>query len=118
MKELITPNWRASNKTISTLKAAGWSDEQRKRKLLLFIERYGGKEISGASSKYNAWVKEETPRDAPQKPDDTKEIIDTKATDLKNKSKDGKQRAREAKQQAGVLTQEQAINEYQRLRSK
>jgi len=62
VKELITPNWRASTKTINTLKAGGWSDEQRKRKLLLFIKRFEGKQIEGASSLYNEWVREETPR--------------------------------------------------------
>ena len=105
MKELITPNWRASKKTINTLIAAGWSDEQRKRMLIAFINEHGGKKIENASSLYNTMVRFETPRNAPQKPDDTKQLINDRATDLKNKSKDGKQRSREAKQQAKVMSQ-------------
>lgn len=112
MRELITLNWRAHNKTISSLKAAGWSDEQRKRKLLLFIERFINQEIENASSRYSTWVREETPRDAKPPSNAAKELISNRAKDLKNKSSDGAQRAQEAKQQDGAMTQDEAITWY------
>jgi len=95
MKQLITPNWRAHKRTISSLIEGGWSDEQRKRKLLLFIERFGGTEIEGASSLYNRWVREETPRAVKKK--ETGKALKAVLAKQTHQSKDGKQRARQAK---------------------
>jgi len=110
MKQLITPNWRASTKTINGLINGGWSSEQRKRKLLLFIERYGGQKIEGASSKYNSWVREETPRNVKKK--ETGKALKEVLAKQTNKSKDGPQRAKEAKEQTKVMTQEQVEEFY------
>jgi len=112
MKELIHANWRPSTKTINTLKAGKWSDEQRKRNLIIFIERNFNQEIEDASTKYIKMVRFETPRDAKAKPDNAKELIKARADDLENKSEDGAERAQEAQQQEGILTKEQAIFEY------
>jgi len=103
MKQLITPNWRAHNRTINGLIAGGWSDEQRKRKLLLFIERFGDTEIENASSLYNEWVREETPRAKKEK--ERGNALKTILAKQTNKSQDGTRRAQEAKQQSKVMTQ-------------
>jgi len=114
MKELIHASWRPSTKTINALKAGGWSDEQRKRILIAFIqdERYWNKEIEGASTLYNTWVRFETPRDAKAKPDNAKELIKARAKDLENKSEDGAERAQEAQHQEGIMTKQDAIAWY------
>lgn len=110
MKELITPNWRASTKTINTLIDGGWSDEQRRRMLIKFIDEHGGKQIEGASSLYNDWVRFETPRAKKEKETGKalKEILKQKS----HGSKDGTKKAQEAKQQDNILTQDEAIKQY------
>ncbi len=116
MNELITQNWRACDKTINSLKAGKWSDEQRKRILIEFIKRFGGKEIDNPSAKYSKMVRHETPRDAKPKDTGTKELLEGKRVDLNNKSEQGEQRAKEVKESSEALTQEQAIAEYNRRR--
>lgn len=110
MKQLITPNWRAHKRTIKGLVDGGWSDEQRKRKLIMFINEHGGKEIERASSLYNSWVREETPRAKKEK--ETGNALREVLAKQTNKSEDGEQRAQEAKQQDGAMNKQEAINWY------
>ena len=112
MNELITKDWRACDKTINSLKAGKWSDEQRKRILMVFIERNYGKEIDNPSAKYSKMVRFETPRDAKPKDTGTEKLLSDKRADLSNKSEQGEQRAKEVKESSERLTQDQAIAFY------
>ena len=112
MNELITKDWRACDKTINSLKAGKWSDEQRKRILIEFIKRFGGKEIDNPSAKYSKMVRHETPRDAKPKDTGTEKLLSDKRADLSNKSDKGEQRAKEVKESSERLTQDQAIVFY------
>jgi len=98
MKQLITPNWQASPKTISALIAGGWSEEQRNRILLKFVfdKRHANKYIEGASSKYNSWVRFETPRNKKEK--ETGKALKEVLAKQTNKSKDGAKKAQQAKE--------------------
>lgn len=110
MKQLITPNWRAHKRTINGLIKDGWSDEQRKRMLIKFINEYGGKEVEDASSLYNKWVRFETPRAKKEK--ETGKALKTIMEEKSHGSKDGIKKAQQAKHQEGTLTKEQAIAWY------
>lgn len=110
MRELITWNWRASEKTRNTLIKQGWSDEQRKQVLLTFIERYLNQEIEQASTKYFNMVKSSgIPHNAP-KPDRAQEIAQDKkrAEDITNKPENASERLDELRKQIEPLTDDQA----------
>jgi len=108
MKQLITPNWRAHKRTINGLINGGWSDEQRKRKLLLFIDQFGGQKIEGASSLYNSWVREETPRAKKEK--ETGKALKTLMKEKSHGSQDGQQRAQQAKASPVDEAMQKAMN--------
>ena len=112
MNELITKDWRACDKTINSLKAGKWSDEQRKRILIAFIKQFIGKEVENPSAKYSKMVRHETPRDAKPKDTGTEKLLSDKRADLNNKSDKGEQRAKEVKESSERLTQDQAIAFY------
>lgn len=110
MKQLITPNWRAHKRTINGLINGGWSDEQRKRMLIAFINEHGGKTIEGASSLYNEWVRFETPRDKKEK--ETGKALKKVLAKQQNKSLNGEKRAQEAKTPTDIMSQAEAIQQY------
>lgn len=107
-KEMISPNWRASERTIKSLVNAGYTDEQRKRILIKFIKQHGGTEVESASTLYNKWVRFENAHGI--KPNLTVgEALDKKrADDITNRSKDAEERAVEAKKVSGDTTQDYA----------
>lgn len=83
------------------------------RKLLkLFRTNFEGREYKDIDAKFKEVVLKEQAQAVPEKPNNSKDIIKERATDLENKSEDGAERAQEAKQQEGILTKEQAIFEY------
>ena len=113
MKQLITPNWQPSPKTINALIAGGWSEEQRNRNLIKFVfdKRYANKEIKGASSIYSSWVRFETPRAKKEK--ETGKALKTVMEEKSHSSKDGAKKAQQAKQQEGTFTKAEAIAWYE-----
>lgn len=84
------------------------------RKLLkLFRINFKGREYKDIDAKFKEVVLKEQAQAMPDKPDNSKDIIKTRAVDLKNKSNDGAIRAQEAKQQEGIMTKQEAINWYE-----
>ena len=118
MKQLITDKWRPKSWTKTALKKDGYTNEQRIRLGEAFIKNKKGQELTNPGQAYIEFFrKSETPRDAKAKPDNSKELIKTRAQDLKNKAEDGAERAQEAKQQEGIMTQKQAIKAFNDLRN-
>ncbi len=109
----ITLTWRPKDVTTEPLLKDGFSQDQLDDIGKVFVHRYNGQTLANAGSMYSKMVRDSgSGHDVKQRPNDTKEIIDTKTTDLKNKSKDGAERAQEAKQQAGVMTQSEVESYY------
>lgn len=98
--------------TIECLKKNNFTREHIWKVVKQFRVSFRGKEYKDIEQKFKDVMSKEFATDAPAKPDNSKEIISTRNTDLENKSKDGADRAQEAKGQEGILTKEQAIFEY------
>jgi len=108
MKELIHSNWRPSTKTINTLKAEGWSDEQRKSILITFINRYLNEEIEQASTKYRNMLRSSgIPHNAPKR--EIGNAIKEREEKRSHKSPKSLERAKEVKEIDGKMSQEAAI---------
>ena len=115
MKELIHSNWRPSTKTINTLKAEGWSGDQRKSILITFINRYLNEEIEQASTKYRNMLKSSgIPHNAPKK--QIGNAIKEREEKRAHKSPQSAEKAKEVKQVSGKMSQEDAIAWYESRR--
>ena len=109
-KEMISPNWRASERTITGLLNAGYDDEQRKRILIKFIKQHGGTEVESPSTLYNKWVRVENAHGI--KPDMTasRKSDKNRADDIANRSKDAHDKAVESHNVDDETTQDYAKN--------
>ena len=108
----ITLQWRPKDITTKPLLKAGYSQDQLDEVGKIFVHRYNGQNID-AGNKYSKMVRDSgSGHNVKAKPDNSKEIISTRNTDLENKSKDGVERAQEAKGQDGIMTQAEAIAFY------
>ena len=118
-KEMISQNWRASARTITSLINAGYTDEQRKRILIKFIKQHGATEVESASTLYNKWVRFENAHGI--KPDLSAgdDLDKERAKAIVNRSKDAHSKAVEAHNVSdGGMTKDEAkawIDKQRRL---
>lgn len=112
MKELIHSNWRASTKTINTLKKEGWSDEQRKSILITFINRFLNQEIESPSTKYLNMIRSSGIPHEAKRPETTDAIAEREAK-MAQKSPQSVEKCEEVCEGSQrKLTQEEAYKWY------
>jgi len=117
-KQMIGPNWRASDRTIKSLVNAGYTGEQRKRILIKFIKQHGGTEVESPSTLYNKWVRFENAHGI--KPDLSvgDKLDENRAKDIANKPKDAPERAEAAKTiDSDKMSDGDALNFFMRERN-